>query len=157
MNQKLIVIKSKNADGSTSVVKKSTRKPGWGSVAVMLTILTISNGIINSKKRIGFVRAQLPQLDLLALQEGQDFNARMLELGGKAHKIVVKETTVPQYEGHKAKINPTTKAVMKALDGSPIFYATEVVEDNEANQDSFITAQASAPAVVGIEAGEIGK
>jgi hypothetical protein len=134
--RKLTVIRFKPAvEGQQGeLIKKSTTKPEWGSMLVMETILTINNGIINPRKRVAAIRAKLVELDALNLKEGDDFNKKLAELGGKEHRIVYTEATAPQYEGQKAKVNPKTSEVIKDIHGAPIYLSASVqlasVEDD---------------------------
>jgi hypothetical protein len=129
-----------------AVIRKSTKKAGWASVMVMETSLTITNGIIDQKKRLGFLRAKEELINALAPKQGEDLNHKFLALGGKAMKVRVIESITPQFEGQRQKLNPTTKAVIKDLNGNPIYFSTEVVEDSEENHDVRILAEKSVAA-----------
>jgi hypothetical protein len=148
--RKLIVIPFKKADGTTQTIKPSASKPGWASVMVMEKLLTINNGVVNERKLIGFVRMQTPILESLGLTEGCNFNEKFIAAGGTAHKVVVRESLKKAHENHQPKKNPQTGEILKSLDGSPIYYSTEVLEDKEENKDERIEFQkASVTAATG--------
>lgn len=119
--RQLIVIPFK--DGS---LLKAGKKEGWASILVVETILTMNNGIINPRKRVGAIRGKKEDLEALQLKSGDDFNKKMEQLGGKECRVIYTETSEPQYEGHQPKVNPRTKEVVKDAHGNPIYLSAEV-------------------------------
>ena len=111
---KLIVALFK--DGS--LIRKSTKKEGWGTVMVIGETITFNSGIMNVSKRIGFLRAPIEQLEALGLTEGQDINTKLSSLGADGVKIVRKESLEPFFEGQEPKKNPTSGEVIKDAAGN---------------------------------------
>lgn len=147
---KLEVIKFK--DGS--VIRKSTKKEGWGTIMVAQRSYGFNNGILNETTRIGFMRAPLPQLEALGLSAGQDLNAKLGSLGHGGAKIVRKESVTAFFEGQQPKINPKTKEVIKDAAGNPIFMQDTLVDIAKGEEDVLVSSVATPVAAVA-EAGAL--
>ncbi len=144
---KLIITPFKGVNGQVGlVIKPSTKKEGWGSVMVIATSHSVTNGILNEKKQVAFMRAKIEQLEKLNLASGKDLNEVLKGLGAKPMRIRVVESLEAQYQGHQPKINPTTKAAITTASGQPIFYNTELAD--EASTDVLVDAKVATPAIV---------
>lgn len=115
-------------------MRDSKTSEGWATMLVVEESITINNGILNHRKRVGAIRDKKENLTALGLKAGDDLNAKLAEFGGKESRVVYIETTEPQYEGHKAKINPKTKEVIKNAAGQPIFLSAKVMDAKEQDQ-----------------------
>jgi len=149
---KVIVCIPKNEDGTAkhAIIRPSTTKPEWGSVMVKSTSFTMTNGIINERSRAAYFRAPLVLLNKLNLKEGADLSALL----GTELRIARKETNIPQYEGHRQKMNPQTKENI-FVGGQPVFLQDSVEAANVADQLITADAGVAAPAVVSGEAGQV--
>jgi hypothetical protein len=148
---KLEVIKFK--DGS--VIRKSTKKEGWGTVMVAQRSYGFNNGVLNETVRIGFMRAPLAQLEGLVLVAGQDLNAKLSSLGHGGANIVRKESTTPFFEGQTPKINPKTKEVIKDIAGNPIYMQDTLCDLAKGEKDELISSVATAVVAPAGEAGAL--
>lgn len=135
-----------------SLIRKSTKKEGWGTAMVIQTTVKFNNGILNEQKRIGFLRAPLTQLEALNLSKGQDLNAKLLSMGHGGAKVVRRESIAPFFEGQTPKINPQTKAVVQDAAGNPIFMQDTLVDIASGEEDALV----SSTATVAVAAGEAG-
>lgn len=123
--RKLIVITFKGEDGAKGpLMKDSTTSEGWATMLVMEESITINNGILNHRKRVGAIRDKKENLLALGLKEGDDLNAVL----GKEHRITYFETVEPQYEGQQPKVNPRNQEVIKNSAGQPIYLSAKVTE-----------------------------
>ena len=134
-----------------SVIKQSASKPEWASVMVVGETVGFNNGIMNTSRRIAFLRGRKAELEALGLHEGTDLNAKLASLGADTVKIVRKESLTPAYEGQQPKINPTTQEVIKDASGNPIYMQDVLVNTASGETDELISA--TAPATVA-EAGD---
>ena len=128
-----------------SVVKPSANNPEWGSVMVVGETVSFNNGIMNTSRRIAFLRGKLEALQALGLQEGTDLNAKLASIGADTVKIVRKESLTPFYEGQEAKKNPRTEEFIKDASGNPIYMQDVLVNTSALEGDELIAT--SAPAV----------
>lgn len=146
--QKLIVTKFK--DGQ--LIRKSTKKEGWGTMMVIETKFKFNNGIPNEIKRVAFLRGEIAKLQAFGLKEGDDLNATLSSLGHCGVKIVRKESTTPFFEGQQPKINPQNKAVVKDSAGNPIYLQDSIVDNTSAEEDELLESVSTASVVA--EAGD---
>lgn len=142
---KLIV--SKFNDGT--IIRKSTKKEGWGTAMVIQTTVKFNNGILNEQKRIGFLRAPLAQLEALGLREGQDLNSVLKGMGHGGAKIVRKESITPFFEGQTPKINPQSEAVVKDEAGNPIYMQDTLVDIASGDEDELIKSSVASAVTAG--------
>ena len=119
-----------------AVVTKNESKPEFGTIRVDQEITTMENGFLNKSRRSAFIAGKLTDLQAAGFSEGQ-------ELPGK---IIRTETFEPQYDGHVAKINPTTGATV-LVDGKKVYFKDSYT-DNASLNDSLIVA--SAPVKVAV-------
>lgn len=137
--RKLILIPFKSGE----LMRDSKTSEGWATMLVVEESITINNGILNHRKRVGAIRDKKENLTALALKAGDDLNAKLAEFGGKESRVVYIETTEPQYDKHQPKINPKTKEVIKTAAGQPVYLSAKVMDAS--NEDQLVSA---APAVV---------
>lgn len=122
--RKLTVGTMKDASGNAVVIKKSSSNPAWGSVMVIETKKVLVKGAKFETKRVGFYRDKLVNLNALGLTEGCDLQPILAKEFGSDYteqRVVVCETTTPQYVGHSPKINPDTKETI-LVNGAPVYY-----------------------------------
>jgi hypothetical protein len=126
--EKLIVSKFK--DGSVINKSKTEGVVFLRVVTEGKTELTDSGILLETKGRGTTMRMQQAMYDKYKAQlaEGADVNALLSSLGVAPKKIIKVETVTPQYEGHTAKINPTTKVVCLSAQGQPIYYNTKLAD-----------------------------
>lgn len=141
--RKLIVIPFLTGEA----IRDSKTSEGWATMLVMEESITINNGILNHRKRVGAIRDKKEDLLALALKVGDDFNKKLAEYGGKESRVVYTETLEPQYEGHQPKINPKTKEVIKNAAGQPIYLSANVMEASV--EDQLQEAVKSVPVATG--------
>lgn len=110
------------------IITPSTKSPEWGTIRLECTALEATNGMLNSRKRVAFLRAKIEDLESLALKDNMVF-----PLQGR---IVVKESTTPFYDGQAPKINPSTGEILNS-GGAPIYRITEFTS-NLSEQDVFL-------------------
>lgn len=124
--RKLIVGAFKDAQGQeTIVIKPSSTNPAWGSVMVIEVKKILVKGAKFETKRVGFYRDKLVNLEGLGITKGCDLQPILAKDLGEdfiEQRVVICETTKPQYVGHKVKINPETKQAMVDANGLPIYY-----------------------------------
>jgi hypothetical protein len=102
------------------VITPSTTNTEYGVVRLEATAFEATNGMLNSRKRVAFLRAKIEDLATLNLKADTTFPL--------AGKIVVKESIEAFYEGQTPKINPSTSEVL--MKGSnPIYRITEFTTD----------------------------
>lgn len=105
----------------------------------------VNNALLETKVSSN-VRMKKELFEQLGITANADLNVVFAKVGVPAHKIVVKESLTPAYDGQSAKINPTTKQPMLTASGQPIYYNTEVVIDSPENQSVFISASSAVTA-----------
>lgn len=131
---------------SKAVVTKNTKKPEFGTIRVDQEVITMEGGFLNKTKRSAFIAGKLADLLAINYSDGQ-------VLPGQ---IIRKESFEPMYEGHAAKINPTTKKEV-LIDGKKVYFKDTYTE-NLSLQDSLISASSSeAVAQVAAEADLLNK
>lgn len=147
--QKLIVTKFK--DGQ--LIRKSTKKEGWGTMMIIETKFKFNNGIPNEIKRVAFLRGEISKLVKdFGLKEGDDLNAKLASLGHCGVKIVRKESTTPFFVGQQPKINPQNKEVVKDTAGNPIYLQDSIVDNTSAEEDELLAGVSTASVIA--EAGD---
>jgi len=89
------------AHPETGKLFTATSKESWVKCQVQSEELVVSNGIITKQKRVAFPLISSDAAEMMAgLKSGSVF-----PLEGK---ITRKITSEPQYDGHKAVVNPST-------------------------------------------------
>ena len=100
--------------------------PELGYVKVQQVVLQVKDGWSREKVLTAFVKADIATLEKYYNQEGTTLPG----------KIVVRESSVPFFEGHQPKINPKTgEQVLSG--GSPVFRET-FFTTNMAEHDSLL-------------------
>lgn len=102
------------------------QKEGSDHASILLESTTLeigANGYPNEVKRVSAWTGKKSIFDRLALSEGDDINAKLAGTFGAQAQICIakKETSEPAYEGHQAKINPSTNEVIKDASGNPVY------------------------------------
>lgn len=78
-----------------------TSKEGWVKCQLQSEELVVSNGVITKQKRVAFPLISADAASMMnSLKSGSVFPIE--------GKIIRKITSEPQYEGHKAVVNPST-------------------------------------------------
>jgi len=103
------------------VITPSTNNPEWGTVRLESEQTTFANNVMNKNKRVAFIRGEIKNLEQVFKNAGQFFPG----------KIVYRNSFVPLYEGHKPKINPTTKEAV-LTDGKMTYFESIYTEDASA-------------------------
>jgi hypothetical protein len=153
---KLIVSIPRNEDGTPKhdLIKVSSKNPEWCGILVKSSIMRTSRTktggfVIDESTRSAYVQIKTEVANKLGLHEGSDLNAFGLDL-----TIARKESREPQYEGHQAKVNPTTGEIV-LVDGAPVYMNDYIAPSG--TSDELIRANqgasVSAPAVT--EAGAL--
>ncbi len=141
---KLIVTKWKEKPDTEyfedGLIRKNTLKPLYGSMILVAEEIVISNGFVNSRKKIGFITGKYDELvtmiDKYNLVDGVNFSTVVAP-----HRIVVLERVESELNGElgfNEKINPTSKQIL-SKDGEPIYRKTEVVEEGSDIVDILIS------------------
>lgn len=148
--KKLLVTAFK--DGSLFKASSNPANAGRGFLRVTQEEKSFVNGSEVIVKRSATARFSLDAIASMKLVAGQDLNAYLVAQGYGAHKIVVTETTAPQYEGHEKKINPVSNAPMVSAEGGDIFYATTLMLDVPENKDTIVPVLRTVAAKANINA-----
>jgi hypothetical protein len=122
------------------LIRKNTLKPLYGSMILTAEEITIKDGFVNSRKKIGFITGKYDELVTMitkyGLIEGTNFSVAVAP-----HRIVVLERVESELNGELGfteKINPSTKQIL-SKDGEPIYRKTEVVEEGSDIVDILIS------------------
>lgn len=141
--RKLIVIPFKTGEAMLD----SKTSEGWATMLVMEESITINNGILNHRKRVGAIRDKKENLLALGLKAGDDLNAKL----GTESRVIYVETLEPQYEGQQPKVNPKTKEVVKDSNGAPIYLSAKVgdasIEDQLIGNAKAVAVQSGAASI----------
>ncbi len=114
------------------VIVINEKKPEFGSIMFESKTISISGGFANNNRRVCFLGGEIATLREVAKTYKLKAGEVILD-----HKIIVRETLEPQFEGHAPKINPsTTKEVTK--NGAYIYRNTYLEPSNSEVVDSFI-------------------
>lgn len=145
--QELTVTKFK--DGS--IVRESSTDETKASVMVVSKTLQVGKGgTPYFQTRRGFMRGDKAVINALALNEGENLNAKLSSLGAPALKLVVREQTKAFYEGQEAKVYGATHEkqgeVVKDVNGSPIYRETFLVHDIAEEQDILVKSSTAVDA-----------
>ena len=132
--------KAGNELTANGLVRINPNKPTFGSIMLIATVASLSNGFMNVKNKVGFVVGEVKTLETLIsgfnLKDGDDYSAKV-----GPHRIVTTElleSQVPERQGYRPKINPSTNEIL-SKDGEAIYWKTEVVAEGSDIQDSFIS------------------
>ena len=131
---KCIVTKWNEKEGNTLVanglIRVNSNKPEFGSLMLMAVVVTLSNGFLNKRNKVGFVVGNIEDLEgVIAeykLKEGTDYSVAVAP-----HNIVtleLLESLTPENQGYREKINPTTGEVL-TKNGEAIMWKTQVVPE----------------------------
>lgn len=104
---------------SNELVTPSTTREGWGQVCLQSTQTVINNGIVNSVKRMAWVKGPVELL------------AKEFKLGAtKNGKIIRITSDTPFYDGQSPVINPTSgEVVMRRETNAPFYQNHQYTED----------------------------
>lgn len=141
---KLIVTKWKEKPDTEysedGLIRKNTFKPEYGSMMLVANEIVISNGFVNTKKKIGFISGKYDELINMVekhkLEDGSDFSTSV-----SPHRIVILEKVESEVNGelgYAEKVNPSTNQIL-SKEGEPIYRKTEVVEEGSDIVDILIT------------------
>lgn len=132
-------VKAGNELTANGLIRINPNKPEFGSMMLIATIAALSNGFMNVRNKVGFVVGRVADLTNMikeySLREGDDFSVKVAP-----HKIVtleLVESEVPENQGYRVKINPTTGETL-TKDGEAIYWKTEVVREGADIQDTLI-------------------
>lgn len=140
---KLTVAKWEQKEGnqltSNGLIRVNPNKPEYGSLILLHVAMSISNGFANKRTKVGFITGAVDDLkDMITsfgLKEGSDFSEKVAP-----HKIVTiekVESEVPENQGFREKINPTTGEVL-TKNGESIYWKTEVIAEGLDTHDELI-------------------
>lgn len=124
------------AHPETGLLITPGKTEGWGVIRVDQEVFKMENGIVNRSNRSAFIRGKMSDLAGIVAQA---------QAGGLSGKIIRQESTTPFYVGQKAKINPTTKAVV-THNGAPVYFQDLYTESSLA-QDSLLASDKVAASV----------
>ena len=141
---KLIVTKWKEKPDTEyageGLIRKDTAKPEYGSLMLTAHELTVTNGFVNNRKKIGFIAGTIEELEDIIerhnLVEGSNFSALT-----SPHRIVVLEKVESELNGelgYSEKKNPASGQIL-SKDGEVIYRKTEVVPEGSDVVDILIT------------------
>ena len=122
------------------LIRKNTVKPEYGSMMLVAIEVVITNGFVNTKKKIGFISGKYDEMvDMIMkhnLVEGSNFSISV-----SSHRIVILEKLESELDGelgYSEKINPSTGEIL-TKEGEIIYRKTEVVEEGSDVKDILIT------------------
>jgi hypothetical protein len=141
---KLIVTKWREKEDTEysedGLIRKNTFKPEYGSMMLVANEIVITNGFVNTKKKLGFISGNYDEMVKMIekhnLVEGSDFSHSV-----SPHRIVILERLESEMEeekGYSEKVNPSTGEVL-TKDSETIYRKTEVVEEGSDIIDILIT------------------
>ncbi len=104
------------------VITPSANNPEWGTVRLESEQVTFANNVMNKNKRVAFIRGEIKNLEQVFKSAEQPFSG----------KIIYRNSFTPLYEGHKPKINPTTKEAV-LTDGKLSYMESIYTEDMNAH------------------------
>lgn len=132
--------KAGNELTANGLVRINPNKPEYGSIMLIATVATLTNGFMNLKNKVGFAVGQVKDLENLIsqfnLKDGDDYSAKVAP-----HKIVtleLLESQVPENKGYREKINPSTGEIL-TKNGEAIYWKTEVVPEGSDLIDTYIS------------------
>ena len=106
---------------TSAIITPSTKNVEYGTIRLESEQTVFSNNMMNKSKRTAFIRGKIVELEQVFKTVGQIFPG----------KIIYKNSFVPLYEGHKPKINPTTKEPV-LTDGKMSYFESVYTEDSNA-------------------------
>jgi hypothetical protein len=150
---KCVVTKWNEKEGNeltaNGLIRINSNKPDFGSLMLMSTVVTLSNGFLNKRNKVGFIVGSIEDLEATIaeykLREGTDYSVAVAP-----HRIVTLEkleSELGEELGYREKINPTTGEVL-TKDGETIMWKTEVVPEGSDIVDRLIQHDVEAPAAV---------
>jgi len=140
---KCVVTKWNEKEGNeltaNGLIRINSNKPEFGSLMLMSTVVTLSNGFLNKRNKVGFIVGSIEDLEATIaeykLREGSDYSVAVAP-----HRIVTLEkleSELGEELGYREKINPTTGEVLKK-NGETIMWKTEVVPEGSDITDRLI-------------------
>lgn len=141
---KLIVTAFEPKEGKNydmnNLLMLSSNDPEYASFMLVNTTVSIVNGFLSPKKKIGFVTGETEVLKQLLsdanVKAGTDYSSIIGD-----HKIITVEKLASEVEdnqGFRPKINPETKKEL-TKDGEVIVWKTLVVPSGSDQSDEYIT------------------
>lgn len=132
--------KTGNKLESNGLIRLNKNKPEFGSLMLISSAVTITNGFANTRNKVGFVTGEVEGLKQMikehGLVEGADFSEKV-----GPHRIVtlekVQSDMLTTDLGYREKINPSTGEVL-TKNGEIIFWKTEVVAEGSDLQDTYV-------------------
>lgn len=140
---KLTVAKWEAKEGNTleanGLIRVNPNKPTFGSLMLIAVTMVLTGSFLNKKTKVGFIVGKIDDLKSListyGLKEGTDYSAAVAP-----HRIVTIEklkNAVPENQGFRQKINPTTGEVLTS-NGEEIYWKNEVVAEGSNVVDQLI-------------------
>jgi len=141
-----LVAKWQEKDGANTLTAKgliriNDNKPEFGSLMLVTpNVVTISNGFMNKRNRVGFITGRVEDLKEVIkhykLKEGTDYSEKF----GPHHIVTLEklESEVPDNQGYRVKINPQTEDELTKY-GEAIYWKTEVVPEGSDIMNTFIS------------------
>lgn len=107
----------------------------YGRIRIDSTSLGITNGFVSLRRRTAFVTLDENALELLSdqIQDGMPYPIE--------GKVIVKESFVPQWDGHEPKINPVTLEYAR-IDGKLVYRSTEFTDNLQAEDILLASSEA---------------
>lgn len=125
------------AQGHDSLVIVSRNNPDSAAVMLRSEVQTLNEeGFLQVSKRVGLFKGNTADIRALIekynLREGDNFSAKVFPV-----RLVVRESSEPEYVGHSPKINPTTGEVVTS-GGKEVYRSIKVVPENSQLQDNIM-------------------
>lgn len=133
--------KAGNELASNGLIRINPNKPEYGSLMLISSTVTISNGFANTRNKIGFITGEVAGLEDMVseynLREGVDFSQAV-----SPHRIVtlekVESDMTSEDLGYREKVNPATGEVL-TKNGETIYWKTEVVSEGSDIVDTLVS------------------
>lgn len=113
----------------SNVIVVNTNKPEFGSIMFTEDHIQFGTGFVNAQKRVHFESGKIADLQKLVTSLNLKLDSKLNNF-----KIVVKESTIPSYEGQTPKINPSNAEVMKS-NGQDIYRTTLLAPITSTEED----------------------
>ena len=142
---KAIISKPDNYNNSTPhekypIITVNGNNADYGFIMLRSITLTINQGFRQESKRVGRYQGKVEDLvkdvETFGLKEGDDFSRKVMPV-----KLIVKETTEPQYEGQQEKLYPAghAQAGQPVLsNGNYVYRQTIIVAEGSDEHDTLL-------------------